>query len=433
MNTQIVKKIRVRKSEQSNPNKMYGIGSNSPFTTEHLLAVILYCDWSQLCTAFSRTFRKTHQYQSILAVKQNNTEYAIWSRLLREAVEIYGDNGDDFEIENGRIMYKARGPFFCGMNIVMPIPEFNIRLCAPTSTSKQIEVATRFGGDRGIIIELNNIDHEFSTQLCSFNCSLFSNYTGENEHLFFGGAYRIKITTIRKIKTLENFYMFFKPLYHFHCMVTGTTWDPSLYGISPKLTCDDKDILEKLICKKLFSNFGGNVLQQLTHLKYKNMGYRNVFCEYISDVFDAFTNHQTQIIIDLHEIALFYSEIADLIKLPVEDTNLDHNNLSVVIFKLFKNMRDLIIYSTGGSGPIIKQYRFNILNLLSNVESSMTHWLKITIYTYPGYCWISNQIEGLDKYLSQSNEKYNKFHIDWESTETFDSLESDKFTIIFDP
>eukprot|EP00488_Nonionellina_sp_1-RS-2012_P000260 TRINITY_DN10750_c0_g1_i1.p1 TRINITY_DN10750_c0_g1~~TRINITY_DN10750_c0_g1_i1.p1 ORF type:complete len:106 (-),score=5.13 TRINITY_DN10750_c0_g1_i1:69-386(-) len=68
------------------------------------------------------------------------------------------------------------------MSSVMHIPQFNIRLCTPTSTSKHIEIAMRFCGRYGIIIQLNNDQ----LQLRGFNCSWFSRYPEEDERLFFG-------------------------------------------------------------------------------------------------------------------------------------------------------------------------------------------------------------------------------------------------------
>ena len=102
--------------------------------------------------------------------------------------------------KDGKIIYPARGPFYCGMSKLMVIPDFNIRLCCPTSTSKQIAVATRFGGSDGIIIQLNNYRYFFSTKLRSFNCSWLSNYCAEDERLLFGGASQVQIENIYILK-----------------------------------------------------------------------------------------------------------------------------------------------------------------------------------------------------------------------------------------
>ena len=88
-------------------------------------------------------------------------------------------------------------------------------------------------------------------------------------------------------------------------MINGTKWSPSLNGsecfdmhLIPQITETDNEILEKLVCKKVFSNFDGNILQQLAHLKYKHFGYRKVYDQYVIDMFESFINHQKQIIIN---------------------------------------------------------------------------------------------------------------------------------------
>eukprot|EP01084_Bolivina_argentea_P299671 516560_1 len=48
-----------------NVYKVYDITNGKPITMENLLSVILYCDWSDLCTAFSKTFRKTTPYETL--------------------------------------------------------------------------------------------------------------------------------------------------------------------------------------------------------------------------------------------------------------------------------------------------------------------------------------------------------------------------------
>ena len=131
------------------------------------------------------TFRKCKAYESLISIKQRNKEYAVWSKLLRETVQYYGLKGYDATLDQSNTE-TSKGPFFCGMSAEIAIPEFNIRLCGPTSTSKKIEVATRFAGEKGIVLQLNNNGHYHGILLRSFDCSFFSNYHGEDESLFFG-------------------------------------------------------------------------------------------------------------------------------------------------------------------------------------------------------------------------------------------------------
>lgn len=136
----------------------YGIQDGSALRFDHILSITLYTDWSELSTAFSSTFRKQNEYDTLLMIKKRNMEYHNFSKYIREIVEYYGNFGwRDYEDDKVNNEYNIeRGPFFCGMSFIMVIPQFNILLNGPTSTSKQIEVAYRFSGDEGIVIQINN-------------------------------------------------------------------------------------------------------------------------------------------------------------------------------------------------------------------------------------------------------------------------------------
>eukprot|EP01084_Bolivina_argentea_P202625 346179_1 len=91
----------------------------------------------------------------------------------------------------------------------MTIPEFAMRLCAPTSTSPQIEVAIKFSGQDGMILELQKAVGV--THLTVFNCSWISQYKEEDERLFCGGQFCVNIKSIRIRNTNENFGDFIGP------------------------------------------------------------------------------------------------------------------------------------------------------------------------------------------------------------------------------
>ena len=130
----------------------YGIPPNLLLSVDNLLSVILYCDWSDLSREFSSTFRRSKSYEKLGTIKKRNREYWHWSRTLRETVQYFGDDAQ-----------KCKGPFYCGMSFKIIMPSFNIRLCAPSSTSKQLEVATRFAGDEGLFYTLLTCSQNFKT------------------------------------------------------------------------------------------------------------------------------------------------------------------------------------------------------------------------------------------------------------------------------
>ena len=103
--------------------------------------------------AFYITFRK-NEFEPLQSIKRRNRDYWWMSKILKETIFVYGtDYGYDEDWDD---MPRLLGPFYCGMSMVMNMPQFYIELLSPTSTSKHIEVAMKFSGKKGIIIEFNN-------------------------------------------------------------------------------------------------------------------------------------------------------------------------------------------------------------------------------------------------------------------------------------
>ena len=86
----------------------YGISVDKPISSAHLISVILYCDWTELCTSFSGTFRRKTAKESLESVKSRNREYWNWSRLLRETVEIYGNNDKGYAKSNPQPVHGTK-------------------------------------------------------------------------------------------------------------------------------------------------------------------------------------------------------------------------------------------------------------------------------------------------------------------------------------
>lgn len=175
--TQICKGIRGVTKDNGLHYDIYVYKNEAKLSHSNLLSVILYTDYTDLSCDFTSTFRKVSRFETLDSVKMRNSNYWWWSKLLRETVEIFGQCKQDFSgfaSTDGLV-----GPFFTGMGVVMSIPEFNLRLCSPTSTSKQIQVAIKFSGDKGMLLQLNNDYGAY--KLRAFNCSWLSRYKEEDE------------------------------------------------------------------------------------------------------------------------------------------------------------------------------------------------------------------------------------------------------------
>ncbi len=68
----------------------------------HLFCICLYCDWSDLCTSFSASFRRKHEFETIESVKERHSKYYHFSNGLINAVKIWvfgAINDKDIEYE----------------------------------------------------------------------------------------------------------------------------------------------------------------------------------------------------------------------------------------------------------------------------------------------------------------------------------------------
>eukprot|EP01083_Nonionella_stella_P070504 188677_1 len=145
-------------------------------------------------------------------------KYFFFSKFLSEAVSEFGLNGKgkwskDINNNNKWIGTGEPGPFFCGISVIMHFPQFAIYLSGPCSTTKQEEIACNFAGETGIIIKLQN--DTFMTKLLGrfFDCSFISNYVEEDERLWINTGVKLRMQTIKMVKSGNNYKQFFHAFY----------------------------------------------------------------------------------------------------------------------------------------------------------------------------------------------------------------------------
>eukprot|EP01084_Bolivina_argentea_P217609 369437_1 len=329
----------------------------TPISVQHLISVIVYCDFTNLSNHFSSTFRKRKAFEPLTSIKRRNSEYYWLSKILKEVVLAFGQcaNGDwDGESDkNDKDQYvnKLCGPFYCGMNIQINIPSFNIRLCGPTSTTMQIEVALIFAGggsgdDQGIMIELNNATKS-AAYTRAFNCSFISNYTEEDERLFFGSTNPIRVASIRTLQSRQfgNYKQFFEPLFYFECMVTAYTDINEMKISDEEMVC----ISDLVTYSVSFQKWKHNE-EEKNESEPKKYDYPS----YIYDVFDCFLQSKQTIVLDLELLNKVSSKLRDLIIYPMEKQKCENENVifnpievSLInvfhenIFRLFPNVRTI--------------------------------------------------------------------------------------------
>ena len=187
-------------------NSWYGINQADPITAVHVKCVVVYCDLTELSTAYSATFRSEFVGESLESMKERNQSFFHLSKGLREAVECFGKG-----------IPVEKGPYYCGMNCLFLFSQFGIRLNGPTSTSKSRAVAIRFAGEHGVVLKMDTTDARTSC----FDCVPFSQFPEEDERLFMGGRFQMMIQSILVMQTAQNFAHFFGVLSMFDIVIGG--------------------------------------------------------------------------------------------------------------------------------------------------------------------------------------------------------------------
>ena len=252
-------------------------------------------------------------------MKKRHQKYVHLSRILRDTVNKYGSNNQMMKSKDSLL-----GPFYCGMSMIMTIPEYSIKLLSPTSTSLQIAVSVKFSGDKGIIIEFNNIKGD-SIKNQSFGClNLEKQITA--------------ITTLDNIITDNNV----------------TTLSGNKYG----------QIISELIFKRT-----------------------STFHPYLYKTFKSFTAHKKDIKIHIGKIDkyVFDKELKELLFYEIvenkdygdinpwiNDNNTD-NLTKPILFNIFQNVKEVYINVHHG------YYALSLLSLLDILQNTSINKVTINI------------------------------------------------------
>ena len=323
-----------------------------PMSLSHVLCIILYCDTTDLQRKFSATFREKNEYESMEEIKKRHQKFGHFGKGLVEAVNVWGDNAyfDD-----------EKGPFHCGLSCILTVGKFAIYLRAPTSTTKEVEVALNFATRNGIIMSLNNDNLDGIDQRL-FNCNWISRYSEENERLIVGNedVDPLRIESIRIVETNTKYEMFFYSLWILDSVLSAVSTSQNI-------------VIKKHVL----------TIQRLINHDHDNID------QYILNCFHLYLLNKTNITIDMYSIynhiykkdnvslPFLFSDLhptkqyrlrrrGDIFKYYIEyGDNYDRLNLlHLNILKLFKNLN----YVQIGSGNDCNEFKFDLLSFLSLIE-----------------------------------------------------------------
>eukprot|EP01084_Bolivina_argentea_P016840 31450_1 len=190
-------------------NADYSINRGDSLGIHHIVSIIIYTDFSKLCTEFRSTFRKIHKDETDEQIRQRHSKYYFLSRFLFEAIDCHGSIMD-----NGKTVFH-------GLNKPFLFKQFQTHFNAPTSTTEDKFIARNFSQEAGIILELKNGNKDTKNDIISrfasnqpryLDVSWLSQFDNEKELLFFGSNIIFEIVDIthREIpkNTLKRLIMF---------------------------------------------------------------------------------------------------------------------------------------------------------------------------------------------------------------------------------
>ena len=124
----------------------------------------------------------------------------------QQTIDVFGQSGDK-HVKHA--LGKLCGPFYSGINIILNIPQFSIKLASPTSTTKHLSVATKFSGDSGIILQFDN-DKGPAINVKGLDVSWLSRYKEEDERYCddYILQYMLYIFCCQTLNTLFSFTSF---------------------------------------------------------------------------------------------------------------------------------------------------------------------------------------------------------------------------------
>ena len=364
LNSKSVRKVTAKRAAYGTPTGQNEHGA--ALSKEHLFAVILYCDFSALCTAFSATFRLRDEFEDIESLKGRHSQFGHFGRLLVELVLDFGINGYKPNILDNNPSYQ-RGPFFCGLNCPLNIGSYAIRLNGPCSTSTQRSVAVNFAKSNGVILKLNNDNLEAGTQ-CFFDCSWISNYFEESERLWIAGKRALRIVSIAIVQNAKNYRKMIRAFYLFDAMISGV----SMQGCPLKEKQSDFDLLSDLIKFTLNESDGGFTDFDL----------------YLKNEWKLFLQNKTEITVNLYCLDSCFQSLSKLVMFNVVDNEVDTANgkdnvLRPEWISMFPSLHSVTINTNGSI------YKFRLEALLESMQSISP---SVTVTVDDGGKWIQSAL-----------------------------------------
>eukprot|EP01084_Bolivina_argentea_P310282 536882_1 len=205
MRTDEAKSIQCRRQEEY--AKCYEMKSDQKVQLQHLMAMMVYCNFDLLQRKFTETFRYKDKYETDVQLKKRHGNYYFLGRYLREMAECFG-------MKYGDVKSKELS-LYHGVNKRFTFTSLDACINGPFSTTLNYNVALNFCQNMGLILELSMVKSEwrfnyhFANYYTGFSnyfeslsylncvdCSWLSDYPNEQEVFCIGGLGKFHFSTI---------------------------------------------------------------------------------------------------------------------------------------------------------------------------------------------------------------------------------------------
>ena len=302
----------------------YKLRFGDPIKLSHLLAVALWCNFTDMAAVFAETFKKCKPEETIEELKERHKKCAIWAKYLREAVEGYGRKnrrgGDGV-----RTFYRGITRRFLFKGTVL-------RFNSPTSTTINWNIAANFatgdfaaekhkasGGEYGLILTLVPNWGAESGNIRSFECAAFSDFKGEGEYLFIGGLEKLVIENIKEARK------------------GGLSYKSKLQAITQLHKLFRGGGCNERLKVHLMNEFIDQKIKYNKERKAKSQRSRPKQRDYCSMIFDFYCDDSKEIVIRLSLLEYSYKRIAHSFLDKKNQLKLDR------IIELFPNCKKITI------------------------------------------------------------------------------------------
>eukprot|EP01084_Bolivina_argentea_P310901 538060_1 len=189
--------------------KCYDMYYGQSMSINHLISMMIYCNYDELQKKFSETFRKLGKYETNKSLKRRHRNYYHLAKLLRECVECFGMYcGEILEMDQCISVFH-------GINKCLTFTSMDTRVQVPFSTTTDYSVANSFCNNEGIILKMfisvqgwcmSHFENIETTQrIKCMDMHWISDFSNEQEIFCIGGISEISLQTIIQVQTGNDY------------------------------------------------------------------------------------------------------------------------------------------------------------------------------------------------------------------------------------